>query len=136
MSFAAAFALQSELAYAERVLSPAIKAGEAVEASREADEGWEDADVQMVATALAVQVLPSVRYLATNAAVDQWRTSSIEVGGTEIGKTRARRLADGRVELGFWTADGEGIEPEVRYLPADPPSDVWLRSGEIEVLLE
>ena len=83
------------------------------------------------------QVLPSVRYLATNAAVDQWRNSSdIEVGGTEIGKTRARRLADGRIELGFWTADGEAIEPEVRYLPADPPGDVWLRSGEIEVVVE
>ena len=247
LSFAEAFALQSELAYAERVLAPAIKAGEAVEASRDADEGWEDSDVRMMAAALArqvscddpvevlrsaletagtadvdglltldtemraalpvygvandsalcaaaavdaansqflrslsiagsgdlrelmapesapepyklriiarvlddgriehgvelangQQVLPSVRYLATNAAVDQWRTSSdIEVGGTEIGKTRARRLADGRVELGFWTADGEGIEPDVRYLPADAPSDVWLRSGEIEVLLE
>ena len=84
-----------------------------------------------------LRVLPLIRYLATNASVDQWRTSSsIEVGGTEIGKTPTRRLADGRVELGFWTADGEAIEPEVRYLPADPPSDVWLRSGEIEVLLE
>ena len=40
LSFAEAFALQSQLAYAERVLAPAIKAGEAVEASREADDGW------------------------------------------------------------------------------------------------
>ena len=247
LSFAEAFALQSEIAYAERVLAPAIKAGEAVEASREADDGWEDGDVQMMVAELAgqascgdvaevlrdaleaagaadvddllaldtelraalpifgtandgalcaaeavdaansqflrslsiagsadlrelidpeqptapytlriiarllddgriehgvefangQQVLPLVRYLATNVAVDQWRTSSdIEVGGTEIGKTRARRLADGRVELGFWTVDGEAIEPEVRYLPADAPGDVWLRSGEIEVLPE
>ena len=247
LSFAEALALQSELAYAERVLAPAIQGGEAVEASRKADDGWEDGDVQMLVTALArqiscgdasdvlqdaleaadaidvddlltldaelraavpvfglatdgalcaasavdaansqflrslsiagsadlrdliapdtqptpyrlrviarvlddgriehgvelasgLQVLPSIRYLATNAAVDQWRTSSsIEVGGTEIGKTRVRHLADGRVELGFLTADGETIEPEVRYLPADPPTDVWLRSGEIEVLLE
>ena len=247
LSFAEAFALQSKLAYAERVLAPAIKAGEAVEASREAEDGWEDGDVQTMVAELAgrascddaaevlrdaletagttdvddllafdtelraalpvfgaandsalcaaaavdatnsqflrslsiagsadlrdlvapesppspynlriiarvlddgriehgvelangLQVLPSVRYLATNAAVDQWRTSSsIEVSGSEIGKTRVRRLADGRVELGFWTADGEEIEPEVRYLPADSPADVWLRSSEIEVLLE
>ena len=247
LSFAEAFALQSELAYAERVLAPAIKGGEAVEASRQAEDGWEDGDVQTMVAELArrascddaaevlrnaletagttdvddllaldtelraalpvfgaandsalcaaaavdatnsqflrslsiagsanlrdliapesppspynlriiarvlddgriehgvelangLQFLPSIRYLATNAAVGQWRTSSsIEVGGTEIGKTRARRLADGRVELGFWTADGEGGEPEVRYLPADSPADVWLRSGEIEVLLE
>ena len=247
LSFSEAFTLQSELAYAERILAPAMNAGAAVLASRDADDGWEDAEVQKMASELAAgascgdptevlrdaldtagvadvddllaldtelraalpvygmandgalcaaeavdaansqflrslsiagsadlrelmapestpepytlriiarvlddgriehgvelangrQVLPSVRYLATNASVDQWRASSdIEVGGTEIGKTRARRLADGRVELGFWTADGEAIEPEVRYLPADPPGDVWLRSGEIEVLLE
>ena len=247
LSFSEAFALQSELAYVERVLAPAIKAGEAVEASRDAEDAWEDEDVQTMVAELArqascddatevlrdaleaagttdvddllaldtelraalpvfgaandvalctaaavdatnsqflrslsiagsadlrdliapesppspynlriiarllddgriehgvelangLQVLPSVRYLATNAAVNQWRTSSsIEVGATEIGKTRARRLADGRVELGFWTAHGEAIEPEVRYLPTASPADVWLRSSEIEVLLE
>ena len=247
LSFAEAFTLQSELAYAERVLAPTIRAGEVLEASREAEDGWEGRDIQAMMAELArqvscndpaqvlqdaleateaadlddllaldaelgaaapvfrmatdgalcaasavdtansrflrslsiagsadlrelvapdrtpapytlriiarvhddgriehgvelangQQVLPSVRYLATNAAVDQWRTGSIiEVGGTEIGKTRARHLADGRVELGFQTADGKVIEPEVRYLPADLPNDVWLRSGEIEVLLE
>ena len=246
LSFAEAFTLMSELAYAERLLASAIKAGEAVDASREADDGWEDGDVQTMVAELAgqtsceavevlrdaletarsadvddllaldtelraalpvfgvatdaalcaaaavdaansqflrslsiagstdlrdlivpesqplpyslriiarvlddgriehgvelangLQILPSVRYLATNAAEDQWRaSSSIEVGGTTIGKTRARHLADGRIELGFWTADGEAVEPEVRYLPPDAPVDVWLRSGEIEVLLE
>ena len=247
LSFADAFALMSELAYAERVLAPVIRAGEAVEASREADDGWEDEDVQLMVAELAGQVscrnasdvlqdaleasaaadvddllaldselraalpvfgmavdgalcgasavdaanshflrslsiagsadlrdliapeeapttytiriiarvledgriehgvefangrqvLPSVRYFATTASVDQWRTSSdIEIGGTEIGKTRLRRLSDGRVELSFETADGETIEPEVRYLPSDPPIDVWLRSGEFEMLVE
>ena len=42
LSFAEAFALQSELAYAERVLAPAMRAGAAVDASREADDGWDD----------------------------------------------------------------------------------------------
>ena len=80
------------------------------------------------------QVLPTVRFLASDATADQWRVSSgIEVAGTEIGKIRTRRLADGRVELAFRSADGEAIEPDIRYLPADLPVDVWLRTGEIEV---
>ena len=60
-------------------------------------------------------------------------SSGIEVAGAEIGKIRTRRLADGRIELGFRSAAGEAIEPEIRYLPADLAVDVWLRSGEIEV---
>ena len=244
LSFAEAFAVQSQIAYAESVLSPAITAGEVVRASREADLGWRDAGVRAMAASLAGQascddaaavlrgalyatgvadvddllaldaemravlpiygiandgalcaasavdavnsrflrglsiagsaelrellapepspspyrlriiarlgedgriehgvelasgrqVLPTVRFLASDATVDQWRTSSgIDLGGTEIGKIRTRRLADGRVELAFRSAAGEAIEPDIRYLPADPPVDVWLRTGEIEV---
>ena len=55
------------------------------------------------------------------------------MAGGEIGTIRTRRLADGRFELGFRSAAGEAIEPEVRYLPADMPVNVWLRTGEIEV---
>ena len=244
LSFAEAFAVQSQIAYAESVLSPAITAGEVVRASREADLGWRDAGVRAMAAGLAQQascddaaavlrgalyaagvadvddllaldaemraalpiygmandgalcaasavdavnsrflralsiagsaelrellapepspspyrlriiarlgedgriehgvelasgrqVLPTVRFLASDATADQWRVSSgIEVAGTEIGKIRTRRLADGRVELAFRSADGEAIEPDIRYLPADLPVDVWLRTGEIEV---
>ena len=80
------------------------------------------------------RVLPEVRFLAADAAVDRWTAgSAVEVAGTEIGTIRSRLLADGRVELGFRAADGEAITPEIRYLPADLPVDVWLRSGEIEV---
>ncbi len=245
LSFAEAFALQAGLAYAERVLSPAIAAGETVQASRDADLGWQDASVQAmvagllrypscddatavlrgaleaaevadvddlialdaemralapvygratdgalcgatevdpvnsrflsslsiagsaelrellapappppaphrlriiarlgedgriehgVALSSGQRILPPVRFLAFDATVDQWRISSaVEVAGAEIGKIRTRRLADGRIELGFRTADGEAIEPEIRYLPADLPVDVWLRTSEIEV---
>ncbi len=244
LSFADAFALQAELAYAERVLAPAIAAGETVQASREAELGWQDpgvramfagllrypscddgpevlrraldaagaADVDdlialdgelravlpiygraidgVLCGAVAVdpvnsaflrslaltgsaelrgliapetapsphrlriiarlgedgriehgvefanrrQVLPTARFLGADAPAGQWRvTSAVEVAGAEIGTIRTRRLADGRIELGFRSAAGEAIEPEVRYLPADMPVDVWLRTGEIEV---
>ena len=244
LSFADAFALQAELAYAERVLAPAIAAGRTVQASRDAELGWQDQGVRVMFAGLlrypscgdgaavlrraldvagvadaddlialdgelravlpiygratdgvlcgasrvdAVnsgflrslaltgsaelrqmlapeptpsphrlriiarlsedgriehgvelanrrQVVPTARFLAADAPADQWRvTSAVEVAGGEIGAIRTRRLADGRIELGFRSAAGEAIEPEVRYLPADMPVDVWLRSGEIEV---
>ena len=244
LSFAEAFALQAELAYAERVLAPAIVAGQTVQASRDAERGWQDPSVRVMFAGLlrypscaggaavlrraldlagsadvddlvaldgelrAVlpiygraidgalcgatgvdaansqflrglaisgsaelraliapeptpsphrlriiarlgedgrlehgvelanrrQVLPTARFLPASATADQWSvTSAVEVAGAEIGQIRTRRLADGRIELGFRSAAGEVIEPEIRYLPADMPVDVWLRSGEIEV---
>ncbi len=50
-----------------------------------------------------------------------------------IGKIRVRRLADGRVELGFRAAAGEQIVPNIRYVPADPPAGVWFRTSEVTV---
>ena len=244
LSFADAFALQAELAYAERVLAPAIAARDTVQASREAELAWQDPGVRAMFAGLLryrtcadgasvlrgaleaagvadvdglialdaelrdvlpvygrvidgavcgaagvdsvnsrflrslsiagsaelrellapestpsphrlriiarlgedgrvehgvelanrVRVLPTARFLAADATADQWSvTSAVEVRGAEIGQIRTRRLADGRIELGFRSAAGEAIEPEIRYLPADMPVDVWLRSGEIEV---
>ena len=249
LSVEEAFAVQSELAYAERVLSPMVKAGDVVRAARAADLGWDAPDVQAMSEGLAdqascsgraaavrdvlnranstgvsdpleidsevrsalpiygtvidaalcavaasdaqisqfleslsiadneairllfghdplsavvqeeptprlriiarlgedgrvelgaeladgEQVLPSVRYLPTDSSVDVWRVSGdVEVEGSPIGKIRARRLEDGRVELGFLSSGGEMISPDIRYLPADMPAGVWLRSGEIE----
>ena len=81
-----------------------------------------------------MEVLPTVRYLPADAPVDEWLISSdVEVDGGLIGKIRTRRLADGRVELGFLSAVGERIALDIRYLPADLPAGVWLRSGEIKV---
>ena len=80
------------------------------------------------------QILPEMRQSPADAAVDDWWISSaIEVDGNSIGYISSRRLADGRVELGFIRSDGEGATPDIRYLRADLPAGVWLRSGEIEV---
>ena len=46
MSFDDAFALHSQLAYAEKVLAPMVAAGAIIEAARDAEMGWEDAGVQ------------------------------------------------------------------------------------------
>ena len=250
LSFAEAFALHSELAYTERVISPSVAAGRIVEAARAAESGWEDADVQEMMDDLArqtscyapgeglldiltemgttdldglvrldaemrvaspvyglardavlcavagadddnslflrglaisgsseirrlfgygqppaapssyrlriiakldedgriehgvelsngEQVLPSGRHLSPDASPGKWRISSdVEVDGRPIGRIRTRRLDDGRVELGFMDAAGGTITPDIRYLSADIPAGVWLRSGEIEVTRE
>lgn len=53
LSFAEARQLQVELAYAERVLAPAITAGEIVSAARAAELGWDDPAVRARVRALA-----------------------------------------------------------------------------------
>lgn len=80
------------------------------------------------------EVLPDVRYLAADASVGVWHTSSaVELDESAIGKIRTRRLDDGRVELGFVSTGGEVISPDIRYLSADVAAGVWIRSSEIEV---
>ena len=233
LSFEDAFSLQSQLAYAERIIATAVTAGEIVEAARDATLRWQDPEVQGMVSGLRAQascggpaalrgaldaagvadvdgllaldgelcaaegvdaansrflqllsiggsaelrrllapeapvveppplrlriiamrivdarielgvelaggeqVLPSMRFVPPDAAVDEWLVSGdVEVDGNSIGQIRARRVADGRIELGFVTADGEEIAPDIRYLPAGPdlPARVWLRSGEIEL---
>ena len=69
-----------------------------------------------------------------DAPVDEWRVSSdVLVDDSPVGKIRTRRLADGRVEMGFLTAAGDAITPDIRYLPSDTATGVWLRSSQIEV---
>ena len=252
LSFAEAFAVQTELAYAERILAPVASAGAIVTAAREAEQGWQDPAIQGMSAGLAgqascgaalsdaltaggvegiggllaldtelraalplfgmgsdavlcgtsavdaantrflqrlgivseelaalnapdppeveqveapptppapphqlriiarlaedgrvehgvelasgEQVLPSMRFLPTAAAVDQWRISSdVVVGESAIGQIRARRLADGRIELGFRDVNGSDVAPGTPYLLADLPVGVWLRSGAFEV---
>ena len=246
LTFDEAFAVQSQVAYAETVLGPAATAGRIVAAARAADLGWDDPEVQRMSSDLAIcypgesalrsaleaagadvdglmaldahlwaalrewrnaadnvlctaagvdsensrflqrlgidgseelsellapeappteeptplphrlrimarlgddgriehgaeliggfQILPDVRYLWADAPVDTWQfTGDVELDGVSLGRIRSRRLADGRVEVGFEDAGGEGILPDVRYLPADLPEGVWFRSGDIEV---
>ena len=50
---AEAIEVQAQLAYAERVIAPAVTAGDAVRAARSADMGWQDAEVQAMVAGLA-----------------------------------------------------------------------------------
>ncbi len=80
------------------------------------------------------RILPIRRYLYPSDPTGVWRASSdVEVDGNAIGMVRSRRLDDGRIELGFVEAAGETVTPAIRYLSADVPAGVWLRSTEIEV---
>ena len=79
-------------------------------------------------------VAPNSRFLPADAPAYTWYvTGDVEVGGGSIGQIRSRRLADGRIELGFRDAAGNAIAPSIRYLPADLPVGTWLVGGEIEV---
>ena len=81
--------------------------------------------------------LPSGRHLSPDASPGRWRISSdVEVDGRPIGRIRTRWLDDGRVGAGLHGCRGGTITPDIRYLSADIPAGVWLRSGEIEVTLE
>jgi len=80
-----------------------------------------------------LRLLPAVRYLRADALAGEWRESSdVESGDEVLGRVRARRLADGRIEMGF-VAGGEEQQLDIRYLPAALPEGVWFRSSEIEV---
>ncbi len=80
------------------------------------------------------RILPEERFLPADASTGTWQVSGvIEVGEGRIGTIRTRRLADGRVELGFVGADGGTFTPDVAYLPADPPEGIWFYSSEISV---
>ena len=80
-----------------------------------------------------VPILADVRYLRAEAPAGEWReTSDVGLGDDVLGRVRARRLADGRIEMGF-VAGGEEQQLDIRYLPADLPEGVWFRSSEIEV---
>ncbi len=78
-------------------------------------------------------ILPPDCLLPADARAGQWYASGdVEVDGAVIGTIRARRLADGRIELGFRDTYGEAIEPDVRFV-ADPPAGIFVRSSVIEV---
>ena len=77
---------------------------------------------------------PRKRFLEADAEVDRWKISTmIELDGETVGRIRARRLADGRVEIGFRDASGTVIAPDVRFVPADLRPGEWLRGSEFEL---
>ena len=245
LSFDEAFALHSDLVYAERLISPAVSAGEIVAAARAADRGWDDPAVRKMMAdhescepepealrgaleeagvanirdlltldaemrvvrpvhGLAIdaalcaatdadrdntrflrrlsignsselrrllrpeattapapelhqlrilarigedgriehsvelaggrRILPSPRYLLADSPTGTWQLSGeVRAWPHTIGRIRSRHLADGRVEMGFISADGREITPDIAYLPVGAPTGVWFRSSEITV---
>ena len=100
-------------------------------AARLGDDGRIEHGVELVS---GLQILPPRRFLPADAPVDVWHSSgSVELDESPIGEIRARRLADGRVELAFQDADGEIIVPDIAYLPAALDEGVWYRGSLIEV---
>ncbi len=82
------------------------------------------------------RLLPSARFLASDAQANQWFNSSslsLDYGETDLTvRISARRLADGRVEFalqqqadGDW---GERLLPSARFLPSDAAANQWLTS--------
>ena len=81
------------------------------------------------------QILPASRFVSNSDPNGRWQASSdAEADGNYLGRIRSRLLEDGRIELGFRDASGEVITPDIRFLPADLPTGIWLRSAEIRVL--
>ena len=81
-----------------------------------------------------LQILPPRRFLPDDAPVGIWHSSgAVELDESPLGEIRARRLADGRVEMAFRTPDGETITPDIAYLPAALDEGVWYRSSLIDV---
>ena len=79
LSVGNAVRVHSELAYAERVISPAVEAGRIVEAARAADLGWQDADVHAMVDIFA-------RRAACGRGPAGLRTVLGEVGTTDVGE--------------------------------------------------
>lgn len=81
-----------------------------------------------------LQILPERRYLPAETQVGMWySTLDVELDDTSIGQIRARRLADGRIELGFRDFEANKLVPDIAYLSTDLDEGVWYRSSVIEV---
>ena len=77
------------------------------------------------------RVFPTMRQFSPDAPAGEWQTNSdVEVDDVPIGRIRTRWLDDGRVELGSMDTGGGIVTLEIRYLSADMPFGVWLRSAE------
>lgn len=79
-------------------------------------------------------LLPRGRFLPANPRIGAWLQSTpVLLEGNELGRIRARRLADGRTEFGYIGSDGLSIVPRVRFFPADAPANSWLQSSLFEI---
>lgn len=80
------------------------------------------------------QILPDRRFMPAEARTGAWYSSDdVVLDDGSLGQVRARRLADGRTELGFRLPDGGTASPDIAHMPADPDEGVWYRSSLLEV---
>ena len=80
------------------------------------------------------EIQPMRRFLPADTRVGMWYTTSdVELDDSSLGAVRSRRLADGRIEIGFRDSNGGIIVPELAYLPDDFDEGVWYRSSLIDV---
>ena len=90
--------------------------------------------VRVWLTVVGRRVLPLERFLPADAPAGRWQLSAeVTLSQDPIGRIRSRRMADGRIEMGFIGADGDRITPEIAYVSADAPTGVWFYSSEITV---
>ena len=90
------------------------------------------------------RILPEERFFPAAQEATGWRRSTpVVLGGVNVGRIEARRLADLRTEFTFVPRDGERLFPEPRrYFPNRESSwalkrvDRWLRSSEITFSVE
>ena len=80
------------------------------------------------------RILPTQRFLASDARIGVWYLSSpVEIDAESIGRIRSRRLADDRIEVGFQAEDGSQLLPDIRFLPPGTTVGAWLHSSQISV---
>ena len=73
---------------------------------------------------------PFVYRISRNYEHNRWlRSSPISVLGAEIGRINVRLSGDGGTEFAFTPTDGERIEPDKLYFPADAQVGIWLRTS-------
>ncbi len=89
------------------------------------------------ARAAAIAALTVLAAIAAIIAADLTPPASAQSDDETSGRIVARRLSDGRTELGWQPRTnagwGERILPRARYLPAAPTVGRWLRTSPIEV---
>ena len=78
LSFEEAFAVHSQLAYAESIIPSALTAGEIVEAARAADMGWEAPEVQEMVAGLARQGSCGDEEATLSAALEEARVADVD----------------------------------------------------------
>ena len=143
LSFAAALALQAEIAYAERILAPVISAGGVITTAREAEDGWDDPAAALGAARLARLARCDATDAAATAglpALDADLRAASPIFGLAVDAALCGALGVDRVNAGFAgllpiddpTAVLQALAPDPAPAPPPPPHQLRIvaRVGE------